>query len=109
MLVSFLWIVLMRWIAGIIIWITIILFIGLFAFGAFLTRSFLSCIRWIPHSPVKKRLLCLKTWHPKWGTSDVTFESEKGSFCWGTSFLECDECLPKPGVQVQLFCIPSTR
>ena len=40
MIVSFIWIVLMRWIAGIIVWLSIILFIALFGFGVFLTRYF---------------------------------------------------------------------
>ncbi|KAK2176536.1 hypothetical protein NP493_657g01053 [Ridgeia piscesae] len=35
MLVSFLYIVIMRWIAGLMVWITIFLFVGLFAYGTY--------------------------------------------------------------------------
>ncbi|CAD5113685.1 DgyrCDS2846 [Dimorphilus gyrociliatus] len=33
MLLSFIWIVLMRWLAGVIVWLTILLFVGLFGFA----------------------------------------------------------------------------
>ncbi|CAH1786106.1 unnamed protein product [Owenia fusiformis] len=39
MILAFIWIILMRWIAGPIVWITIILFIGLFGFGTYYAFS----------------------------------------------------------------------
>jgi len=33
MVLSFIWIVLMRWIAGVMVWVTLVLFVGIFGFG----------------------------------------------------------------------------
>ncbi|KAK2191800.1 hypothetical protein NP493_45g04048 [Ridgeia piscesae] len=37
MVLSFIWIVLMRWIAGVMVWVTLVLFVGIFGFATYYT------------------------------------------------------------------------
>ncbi|XP_046368396.2 choline transporter-like protein 2 [Haliotis rufescens] len=39
MLISLLWIILMRWLVGVMVWLTLVLFVGLFSFGTYYCYS----------------------------------------------------------------------
>jgi len=45
MVLSFIWIVLMRWIAGVMVWLSVALFVVFFSYGSYITSYIISIIK----------------------------------------------------------------